>query len=50
MFFFYKFLGFTLRLVEVLLCRRKKIYKTYTFKKNCYCDYYHNKEKWKQRN
>ena len=39
-------LGYILRNVEVLLCIRKKPYKTHTFRKNSgYYDYYHNKLK-----
>lgn len=37
-----------LKLIECLLCLRKKIYKTYTFPKNPMCEYYYNKEKFKQ--
>ena len=37
-----------LRCIEVLLCIRKPPYKKHTFRKNVYCDYYHNKLKFKQ--
>ena len=38
-----------LRYIEVLLCIRKKTYKTHTFKKNPRSEHYHNKEKWIKR-
>lgn len=47
-----KFIGnlisYILRNIEVLLCLRKSPYKTHTFKKNAMCEYYYNKEKFKQ--
>lgn len=44
----FKIIGFILRYIEVLLCIRKRPYRTYTFKKNAYCEYWHNKGKWRQ--
>ncbi len=45
----FKFLGYILRYIEVILCIRKKPYKTHTFpRKKASCEYYHNKGKWKQ--
>ena len=41
-------ISYVLRSVEVLLCLRKKQYKTHTFKKNHYANYYQTKLKWRQ--
>ena len=47
--FIFKIIGFSLRMVEVLLCLRKTPYRTYIFpKKKASCEYYHNIEKWKK--
>jgi len=44
-----KLVGYILRHIEVILCLRKTPYKTHTFpKKSARCEYYHNKEKFKQ--
>lgn len=44
-----KIFGYILRHIEVLMCLKKKAYKTRTFpKKRARCEYYHNKEKFKQ--
>lgn len=38
-----------LRYIEVFLCIRKSPYKTHTFpKRKASCEYYYNKEKWRQ--
>jgi hypothetical protein len=37
-----------LKYIEILICIRKKFNKTYTFPKNPRCEYYYNKEKFKQ--
>ena len=45
----FKFVGYILRNIEVLLCIRKTPYKKHTFRKNsAYYDYYHNKLKFKK--
>lgn len=43
-------LGYILRNIEVLLCIRKKAYKTHIFpRKTGEYEYYHNREKFRQR-
>lgn len=41
-------ISYLLRTLEVILCLRKKQYKTHTFKKNYFYEYYHTKLKWRQ--
>ena len=42
-------ISYVLRSIEVILCLRKKPYKTHTFpRKNPMCEYYHNKLKFKK--
>jgi len=41
-------ISYILRTTEVLLCLRKKQYKTHTFKKNHLYQHYHTKLKWRQ--
>lgn len=44
-----KYIGFLLRCIEVILCLRKKPYKSHTFKKKgAFYEYYHNKLKFKK--
>ena len=45
---FWASISYVLRTVEVLLCLRKKQYKTHTFKKNHFYEHYHTKLKWRQ--
>lgn len=45
---FWDSISYILRTIEVLLCLRKKQYKTHTFKKNHLSEHYHTKLKWRQ--
>lgn len=47
--FIFKLISHILRYIEVLLCIRKTPYKKHIFpKKKASCEYYYNKEKWRQ--
>lgn len=47
--FIFKLVSHILRYIEVLICIRKYPYKKHFFpKKKASCEYYYNREKWRQ--